>query len=118
MLSGLLDSLSGYIETRIGLVKIEFKEELAKTVAKLIIILILSLLFLLFIAFVSLTAGAWLNTIIDSQFLGYAIIAGFYLILFLLIFIFRNNLGVAEMVYKSMNLGLVDENDQQEEADN
>lgn len=118
MLTGLIDSLTGYIETRIALVKIEFKEELAKTVAKLIIVLMLSLVFMLFIAFFSLTAGAWLNTVTDSQYLGYAIIALFYLLLFLLIFIFRNHLGIAERVAKSLNLDLEEEHHLQEEADN
>ena len=88
-LDGLVDNLTGYVETRIELLKYEIKEDMAKTISKLAIVLVIALLFTFFLLFASVSIAfkigeAW------GTFAGFGIVAGFYLVLFLIIMVFRD----------------------------
>ncbi len=98
-LDNIFNSLVGYIETKIEYYKIQFKEEIARALAILIFIFLLSLMMVLFLIFFSFYIVAILNHLLSSQFLGFVIVAGFYLILAMLIYTFREEL-IYEMVYR------------------
>jgi hypothetical protein len=91
-LDSILDSLTGYIETKIEYYKIQFKEEIARALSLLIFVLLLSIVMLLFLIFLSFFAVALLNHLFGSQYLGFLIMAFIYLILGLIIYVFRDNL--------------------------
>jgi len=83
-LDGLLDVVNGYIETRVELVKLEVKEDMAKamaTVATLFILIFVSALIVIFISIaLAIKVGEYAGT-----FGGFASVAGFYLILLLIL---------------------------------
>ena len=91
-LDNIFDSLTGYLETKIEYYKIQFKEELAKALAILIFIFLMSVVMLLFLIFLSFFAVAFLNHMLQSQYLGFLIMAFIYLILGLFIYVYRENL--------------------------
>ena len=93
-------NLSGYVEKRIALFKIELKEDLALATARLLVFLILSLSFFMIVLFLSLAGGLLLNKVLGSEILGFFLIAGFYVIIFLLFFFLKDTEGMEEKLQK------------------
>ena len=91
-LDTIFDSLTGYIETKVEYYKIQFKEELARALAILIFVFMISMVLLLFLIFLSFFAVAFLNHVLQSQYLGFLIMAFIYLIVGLFIYVYRENL--------------------------
>lgn len=87
-LEGLINNLTGYIETRLELVKYELKEDIARAMAKIAIVMVIALFFTLFLLFVSVTA-AYLLAELVGVFGGFGIVAGVYLVLLLVVIFFR-----------------------------
>ena len=88
-LETLIENLTGYVETRIELTKIEIKEDLAKGLAKVAVFMLIGVVLILFIILISV-AVAYLISQSVGTFGGFTIVAGFYLLLGLLLFVFRD----------------------------
>jgi uncharacterized membrane protein YqjE len=87
-LDGLVNSLTGYIEARLDLFKYEIKEDVAQGVANALVFLLLALLAGLVIAFTSTTVALLIGEHLGNA-AGFACVAGFYLLLTLLLLAFR-----------------------------
>ena len=98
-LENIFDNLVGFIETKIEFYKVQFKEEIAKALGMLIFLFFLSQLILLFLIFISFFLVAYINYLLSSQNLGFLIIAIIYMILGLLLFLFREKL-IFRMILK------------------
>ncbi|RAW03379.1 phage holin family protein [Pseudochryseolinea flava] len=90
-LDGIMSNLTGYIEARIELMKVEIKEDVAKALSKAVVFAALAFVFALFILFVS-TAVAYKIAEVTSPFIGFMIVAGFYLIAGLVLWLSREGL--------------------------
>jgi uncharacterized membrane protein YqjE len=91
-LDGLLDNLTGYIETRVELMKHEIKEDVAKVMAKLALILVAGSFIALFILFASVAIAMLLSETWGTT-IGFAIVGGGYLLITVFIIIFRHTLS-------------------------
>ena len=91
-LDGLVNNLTGYIEARIELMKYEVKEDIARAISKVAIILVLAVFFVFFLLFASAAIAHKIGESLGG-FAGYGIVAGFYLLLLLLVLTFRNNIS-------------------------
>jgi len=93
-LDGLISNLTGYVETRLELIKLEIREDIARSVARLtvlvVVIAVLSLFILFFSVSVALLIGEHLG-----YFEGFAIVAGFYLLLTVMIVVLRSSVSSA-----------------------
>jgi len=78
-----------YIKDRLLLVRMEATEKGAKLAAYFITGLLLSLVFLLILLFLSLMAGYYFSELTGSQFYGFGIIAGFYIIVAIVLLFLR-----------------------------
>ena len=87
-LDGLVNNLTGYVETRIELMKFEIKEDMARAIAKVSILLVLAVFFVFFLLFASAAVAHKIGESLGS-FAGYGIVAGFYLLLLLIIILLR-----------------------------
>lgn len=76
----LISNLTGYVETRIELLKVEAKEELSKSLSLVLVFLMLAFVFALFIVFISVSVGLKISESLGTA-AGFAIVAGFYLLL-------------------------------------
>lgn len=76
----LISNLTGYVETRIELLKIEIKEELSKSLSTVIVFLLMAFVFGVFIVLISVAVAMQISTQWGG-FAGFAIVSGFYLIL-------------------------------------
>jgi uncharacterized membrane protein YqjE len=87
-LDSLIENLTGYVETRIELTKMEIREDLARGLSKFLLFILLGVVLTLFVVLISI-AVAHLIARSTGTVGGFAIVAGFYLLLGLLIFAFR-----------------------------
>ena len=105
----LIGNLTGYLDTRIDLVRLEVQQKVSTVFVGTIHGAILAVLGLLFVIFVSIFAGLALNTALDSPYWGFGIVAGFYLLLLVLVLVgvdktaFQGlaNKALKDTIYKS-----------------
>ncbi|WP_310396758.1 phage holin family protein [Hymenobacter sp.] len=83
----LIGNLTGYLDTRIDLVRLEIQQKVSAILVGTIHGATLALLGLLFVIFISIFAGLALNSALDSTFWGFGIVAGFYLLLLVLVLV-------------------------------
>jgi uncharacterized membrane protein YqjE len=91
-LDGLVNNLTGYIETRLELIKLEVKEELAKAIAQLTIVIVLLAAGSLFILFVSVSVALLIAQTLGLL-AGFSIVAGIYLVLAVVIGLLKRDIG-------------------------
>lgn len=91
-IDNLVDNLSGYVETRVKLLKIEIREDVAKVLSKGLVHAVILLFGFFFLIFFSFGLAQYLNTLFDNGFEGYWIVSGGYLLIFLVFLIFRKPL--------------------------
>lgn len=75
----LMDVIKGYIDARIQLFKLELQEKAATVFTVIAIGVMLAFTFFMTIIFLSIAVGGFLNSLLNSMFWGYLIVAGFYL---------------------------------------
>jgi uncharacterized membrane protein YqjE len=91
-LDGLVNTLTGYVETRIELLKYEIKEDMAKAIARLSLVLLTAMFFTFFMLFLSVSVAIKIGESLGS-FAGFGIVAGFYLMLMVMVIIFRSSIS-------------------------
>lgn len=101
----IIENLTGYVEQRIALFKIEMKEDLALGTARLFIYLILSLSLFMILLFLSIAGAVLLNKVLNSASIGFFIIAGVYLVIFA-IFFFLKDASWMEKILKNKFLDI------------
>jgi uncharacterized membrane protein YqjE len=91
-LDGIFDHLSGYVEARIELLKIEIREDVAKAIAGALIYIVVFFFATMFMIFLSIGLAQFLNQYFNASYIGFWLVAGFYLAGFLVFLIFRKNI--------------------------
>jgi uncharacterized membrane protein YqjE len=94
-LDSLVSHVTGYVEARIELMKVEIREDIAKTVARAIVMLSLILVGFLFLLFFSIGLAHFITSYLHSAYLGYWSVAGIYGFVFLLLYLFRKPIYAA-----------------------
>lgn len=89
----LVDNLSGYVEARVELLKIEIREDVAKVLARGMMVIIILLMSLLFLLFFSVGLAHFLNSYFEAAYIGYWIVSGIYGIPCLIFIAFRKQIG-------------------------
>jgi hypothetical protein len=92
-LDNLIEHLSGYIETRVELIKIEIREEIAMVISHALTVGVLFLLGLLFLVFFSIGAALFLNGYFNSSSAGFWIVSGIYGASGLIMAFFHKSIG-------------------------
>ncbi|MEY4931264.1 MAG: hypothetical protein RI909_1988 [Bacteroidota bacterium] len=92
-LDNLMENLTGYVEARIELLKMEIREDVAKALASALMVLIVVFLALIFLLFLSVGLAHYLNNFFDQPQVGYWIVAGMYGVPCLIFILFRKNIG-------------------------
>lgn len=90
MFQKIKDNIEGYIETKVELVKLDVEEKLSMLILKLAKLMIFLTAFGLFFFFLSIAIAQMLNTWLESRFLGYLILASFYLSIVLVFYLFKD----------------------------
>jgi len=93
-LDGLIDNITGYVEARIELMRLEIKEDISKALAKLTLFIVLAFVFTLFVLLISMAVAFRIGEHLGN-FGGFAAVAGFYFLLIVILLIFRETIGNA-----------------------
>ena len=93
----LIGNLTGYLDTRLDLVRLEVQEKAAGVLISTLHGVSLVLLALFFLIFLSVFAGLALNAALDSVYWGFGIVTGFYLVLLILFVV-----GVDKKVFQGI----------------
>jgi uncharacterized membrane protein YqjE len=91
-LDGLFNHLSGYVEARIELLKIEIREDLAKALARVMIYGVIFFFGFMFMIFFSLGLAHFLNQYFSETYVGYWLVAGLYLVGLLIFSFFKKGI--------------------------
>ena len=91
-LDNLISNLTGYVETKVDLVKHEVKEQVTDGLSKAITYIIIAFVFSLVIIFLSFGVAMILVQSV-GVFWGYSIVAGFYLIVGLILLANRDRIN-------------------------
>ena len=78
-LDGITNNLVGYVETRMELLKLELREDLARGLARVIVFILMAFVATLFIFFISMALAYKLGEYMGA-FGGFAVVAGIYLV--------------------------------------
>jgi len=90
-MDSLIENITGYVEARIELMKIEMKEEVAKGLAKALVFIVMTAVFTLFILLISMAAAYKVGESVGT-YGGFTIVAAFYLLVGLILYLFRNSI--------------------------
>lgn len=87
----LISNLTGFVETRVDLLKMEVKEDLASALAQAVAYLFIAFIFALFITFISIGLAVLIGERLGN-FAGFSIVGGVYLIAGLILWFSRLNI--------------------------
>lgn len=87
----LISNLTGYVETRVEILKIEAKEEISKQAANAVVYGAMGFVFALVLLFFSVAIALTIGKALGN-FAGFSIVAGFYLILGIVLLLNREKL--------------------------
>ena len=87
--SNLSDNIRSYVDARIQLIKLSAADKVASGASGFVSGFLMLILGLFFLLFVGCSAGFFIGREMDSYAAGFLIVAGFYLLLFVLLLIFR-----------------------------
>lgn len=90
--------IESYIKDRLLLIRIDAAEKGARLAASFVVALVLGLLFFFILLFVSIMAGYYFSDLTGSQFYGFGIIAGWYVLLFLVLLLVRRKYLYPRMI--------------------
>ncbi len=91
-LDGLVANLTGYVETRVELLKLEIREEIAKAIARMTVLVLVMATISLFILFFSVSVALLIGEYLGF-FEGFLIVSGFYLLVAILVLLMRKSLS-------------------------
>jgi uncharacterized membrane protein YqjE len=111
----LIDHLVGFIETRLEILKLDFKEESVRVVAIILTIAVKVLFGTLFFIFISVALGLYLNQILESAYLGFVILAGFFFLLWMSVLIIRRTSWYNDLIASITDRIVEDSNNQKNE---
>lgn len=97
----LKDSFSDYLRVKFELFKLDISEYMANILAQVIAYVIILLLFTLVLGFACIGISFYLNDLLDSNYLGFLITAGFFLLILIVVFVFLKS-GKLKAVFEEM----------------
>ena len=103
----LISNLTGYVETRIELLKMEAKEELSKSISAILIFLLIAFIVSVVIIFFSIGIAFVLSERVGG-FYGFSIVALFYLVIAVVLLL--NQKSLRKKLEKKIGVGLKNKN--------
>lgn len=100
----MIDTLKDYAEKRLELLKLEATEKSSLGAGNLVFIVLVSITLLFFIVLLNIGLGFWIGSLLGNYAYGLLIMAGFYLLLTLILFALRKTVlnSVAGSIIKFM----------------
>jgi hypothetical protein len=100
--SEIVDRLTEYVEVKIELLKLNLLTRLSKVLASVISVGIITGLLFFFLFFLGFGIAELLNELLSSQFWGFIIVAGIFLLLILIIFRLLSSNKIQDWIEKAI----------------
>ncbi len=91
-LDNVIQHMSGYVETRIELMKADIREDVVLAISRSMVMVALFFMGFLFLIFFSIGLAQFLNSFFEESYTGYWSVAGIYGAAFLILLVFRKNI--------------------------
>jgi hypothetical protein len=88
----LRENIAKYVEAKFALVVYDFEDRIENVFIKLLYLVIKIVLLSMFFVFLGITFAIYLNNQLSSSYIGYVVVAGFFLILFLGVLFLKNSI--------------------------
>ena len=109
-----IDNIQEYLEIKAESIKLRILIQLTKTFSGIISISVILLLGFFLLFFLSFAVAILLNDALNSEFLGYFILCGFYLLIIILVLILAQK-GVIQGWFESIILTLTKKEDEKDD---
>jgi hypothetical protein len=97
-ISEVIDASKTYIESNLKLFKLSLLERLSKVVSLIISTVLVMLVGMLFVLFLSISAAMFIGSLLDSRTLGFLIMATFFFIIMLVLWLKRKTLVINPII--------------------
>lgn len=104
MFGKIIEKVEGYIETRIELIKLDAQVQLTEFVFSTVKILMLMMIAATVLFFINIALAMLINQMLESRYVGFLIMAGFYGIIFIIVYIYKDSKFINDLItFKSKN---------------
>lgn len=114
-LDKMVDSLTRFIELKMEIYELKVKGELVQIISSIATLTLILTLGVIMLFFFSLALGFYLNDLFNSSFMGFAIIGAFYMLIAVLLAIFKDKLITNRLFNSFFSKTLISGNDEQDE---
>jgi hypothetical protein len=108
-ITDMTDQVRKYVRLRIDLFKLDLTEKLATLTTTMLISIIFFIVFLFFTLFLSLSFIFWFKEYVGAAWAGSLIVAGFYVLLGIVVFLLRDKLFLNRIVVQISKILLEEE---------
>jgi hypothetical protein len=115
-LEKLVESLTRFIELKMEIYELKVKGELVQIISSIATLTMILTLGVIMLFFFSLALGFYLNELFESSFLGFALIGAFYMLIAILLVIFKDKLITNRLFHTFFSKTLISGNDEQDEV--
>jgi hypothetical protein len=112
-ITDLTEEARRYVQLKIDIFKLDLTEKLAMLTTTLLLSIIFFIVFLFFTLFLSLAFIFWFKEYIGAAYVGALIVAGFYILVGLIAFLFRDKLFLNRVVAEISKI-LIEEGEEDE----
>ncbi|MEQ9405341.1 MAG: hypothetical protein RIM99_17260 [Cyclobacteriaceae bacterium] len=110
----IVERITEYIQIKTEQVKLKIIAHVSRILANVIALCFIVIVGFFFMFFLSFSVGSLLNEVFESEYLGHLTIAGFYLLLILIIFLLMKS-GSIQNWFENIILNIAEKEDEQED---
>ena len=110
----IVEKITEYIQIKTELIKLKIVGYVSRILANVIAFAFISVIAFFFLFFLSFSLGSYLNYRLESEFMGHLIIAGFYLLGIIVIFLLAKT-GRIQGWLENLILKVAEQEDEQED---
>lgn len=92
LIEDLYDKVEEYVKTNIQLAKLKATDKLAEVVGSIVVQITLIVLAFFFLMMLNMGIAFWLGYVLGATHYGFLIVAGFYALLVIVFYVFRNSI--------------------------
>lgn len=114
-LEKLLESITKFIELKMEIYELKVKEQMVQIISSIATLTLILTFGVIMIFFFSLALGFYFNELFSSNFIGFALIGAFYLLIGVLLILFKDKLITNRLFQTFFSDTFITGNDEQEE---
>ncbi|MEQ8365029.1 MAG: phage holin family protein [Cyclobacteriaceae bacterium] len=102
LINNVIDRITDYLKVKGEKLKLDIIASVSRIMAYVISFILILLIGFFFLVFASITTGALINEALESAYLGYLIISGFYLIVLVVVLMLLKTRKIQNLIEKTL----------------